>query len=354
MPSVSRFQSRLHAGDLVEVRSREEILATLDERGTLDNLPFMPEMLRFCGQQLRVAAVAHKTCDTIERTGMRRMRSAVHLEGVRCDGAAHGDCEAACLIYWKDAWLKPVRGAAADSNPKHLASGQCDLRALEEATRIPGAAGEQARYRCQVTEVLRATTAWAWWSPHHYLLDVRSGNWSLSHVLRVLILASLRRMIRTGVGYRAMLAIHDWLAPRFRMHPFREVANQWGPIPRGAPTPGDDVQLKAGDWVRVRPRAEILKTLNDGGHNRGMHFDPEMVQYCGGHYRVRRLVRRIIDERSGRMLEMKNTCVALEGVVCKSEYSDRRLMCPRAILPYWRPVWLQKSAPPGGDVERPR
>jgi len=338
----------------VEVRSREEILATLDERGMLDNLPLMPEMLRFCGRQLRVAAVAHKTCDTIERTGMRRMRSAVHLENVRCDGAAHGGCQAACLIYWKEAWLKPVAGETADSERKRQGpvSSRCDLRALEEATRVPCAAGKEATYRCQVTEVLRATTPWAWWSPHHYLLDVCSGNWSLSHVLRVLILASLRRMIRTGVGYRALLALHEWLAPRFGMHPFGEVANQWGPIPRGAPTPGDDVQLNAGDWVQVRPRAEILKTLNDGGHNRGMHFDPEMVKYCGGHYRVHRIVRRIIDERSGRMLEMKNTCVALEGVICQSEYSDRRLMCPRAILPYWRPVWLQKSLPPK-DSESP-
>jgi hypothetical protein len=35
----------LKAGQWVEVRSREEILATLDERGRLENLPFMREML---------------------------------------------------------------------------------------------------------------------------------------------------------------------------------------------------------------------------------------------------------------------------------------------------------------------
>ena len=38
------------AGDLIEVRSAAEILATLDERGELENLPFMPEMLKFCGR----------------------------------------------------------------------------------------------------------------------------------------------------------------------------------------------------------------------------------------------------------------------------------------------------------------
>lgn len=57
--------SGLRVGDLVEVRSAEEILATLDESGELENLPFMPEMLRFCGRRLTVHKVAHKLCDTI-------------------------------------------------------------------------------------------------------------------------------------------------------------------------------------------------------------------------------------------------------------------------------------------------
>jgi hypothetical protein len=35
----------LKVGDVVEVRSAAEILATLDENGALDSMPFMPEML---------------------------------------------------------------------------------------------------------------------------------------------------------------------------------------------------------------------------------------------------------------------------------------------------------------------
>jgi hypothetical protein len=38
----------LRVGDVVEVRSRDEILRTLDERGTFESLPFMPEMLKYC------------------------------------------------------------------------------------------------------------------------------------------------------------------------------------------------------------------------------------------------------------------------------------------------------------------
>lgn len=79
----------LRVGDVVEVRSPEEILVTLDERGgETENLPFMPEMLQFCGRQLTVHKVAHKLCDTINRSGIHRMENAVHLTGARCDGSS--------------------------------------------------------------------------------------------------------------------------------------------------------------------------------------------------------------------------------------------------------------------------
>ena len=38
----------LRVGERVEVRSAEEIFATLDKSGCLNSLPFMPEMLQFC------------------------------------------------------------------------------------------------------------------------------------------------------------------------------------------------------------------------------------------------------------------------------------------------------------------
>ena len=49
-------------------------MATLDERGELENLPFMPEMLKFCGQRLTVDKVAHKLCDTMYGSGLHKTR----------------------------------------------------------------------------------------------------------------------------------------------------------------------------------------------------------------------------------------------------------------------------------------
>src|SRR3954447_6051563 len=113
--------SNLRVGELVQVKSADEILATLDERGELDSLPFMPEMLRFCGKQFRVYRRADKACDTIDWATLRRMENAVHLGELRCDGAAHGGCHAGCLIYWKEAWLERV---ATDSG--HVTRAEAD------------------------------------------------------------------------------------------------------------------------------------------------------------------------------------------------------------------------------------
>src|SRR5262245_44863422 len=118
---MSWFPSRFRAGEMVEVRNKDEILATLSSDGCVDGLPFMPEMIRFCGQQFRVRAVAHKACDTSHGTWQnRRLRAAVHLEDLRCDGSAHGGCEAACSLFWKDVWLRPVAEVRFNPHPHEV------------------------------------------------------------------------------------------------------------------------------------------------------------------------------------------------------------------------------------------
>jgi len=72
---------KLSVGDWVEVRSKVEILSTLDNNGQLDGMPFMPEMLRYCGQRFQVYKRAHKTCDytTSYPYHTRRLEGTVHL-----------------------------------------------------------------------------------------------------------------------------------------------------------------------------------------------------------------------------------------------------------------------------------
>jgi hypothetical protein len=114
-----------------------------------------------------------------------------------------------------------------------------------------------------------------------------------------------------------------------------------GTVPAGAKTPQKNLDLQPNDLVRVKSYEEILATIQKNNKNRGLFFDAEMVPYCGGVYRVRSRVHRIVDEKTGKMLHFKNGPVILEGVTCKACYSDRRMFCPRAIYSYWRDIWLE-------------
>ena len=98
------------AGDRVIVRSPEEILSTLDAEGTLDGMPFMPEMLEWCGKSFRVDRRAEKTCVDAPPSEHPNRRFAandtVFLDELRCDGSSHDGCKQGCKIFWKEAWLR--------------------------------------------------------------------------------------------------------------------------------------------------------------------------------------------------------------------------------------------------------
>jgi hypothetical protein len=334
MHSADRAALTLKVGDVVEVRSEAEILATLDEHGAYESLPFMPEMLRFCGQRLTVYKVAHKVCDTQTRTGMRRMENAVHLTGARCDGSGHDGCQAACLIYWKTAWLRKVDPADADrpvpDSTTRLVPDPAHDRLLPLLTINGRRAGDDGTvgYRCQATELLRAApTSLPLRDLSQFVRDVRSGNAGLGWTIRAIFVALYNRA--QGASLRRMPRRLRWRAGR-----------HWGFVTGTATkTPDARTGLQPGDVVRVRSKGEIAATLNAELLNRGLGFDGEMGRFCGHIGRVERRVNRIIDERTGRMLEMRNPCIVLEDVVCEGAYN---VSCPRAITPYWREIWLEK------------
>ncbi len=331
---------KLRCGDRVEVRSRQEILATLDAQGALASLPFMPEMLQFCGRQFTVSAVSHKTCDTLTRTGGRKLDRTVHLQDTRCDGSAHGGCEADCNLFWREEWLKPLSpGRNAASHPAAAAARTCTEEALFAATEASSSSPGSTIHSCQATCLLHASRPLAWWNVLQYWHDVRTGNHRLGHVLRTLSLASVHRLTRLPLGYRVFQALYAWL--------HRRLTGRSGPpvngvIPGGVPTPVAVLGLQPGEWVRVKTATQIAGTLSTSNKNRGLWFDPEDLPFCGGTYQVRRRITRIIDERSGRMLTMRTPCVSLEGVNCPALYSSKRMLCPRAITTYWREIYLER------------
>jgi hypothetical protein len=337
-------------GDWVEIRSPAEILATLDGEGDTARMPFMPEMLRFAGQRFQVTASAHKTCDTARRTGGRKVREAVHLADLRCDGSAHGGCQAECLLFWKSRWLKPASGPG--SSPGSAPRGGAP--ALEQLlARNTGAlqANGRIRYRCQALQLFDASEPLPWWDPRQYLEDVRSGNVTLGYALSTLFLSWVFNLRKLPIGHRASVWLYQQVHKLVRGEPDPHLR---GTIPTGDPTPDERLNLQVGEVVEIRSKAEIEQTVNRRNRNRGLAIDEEMTTFCGGRYRVTTRVDRIINEQTGEMMEFKNPCIVLDGVFCKGEYSAKRIMCPRRITAYWREIWLKRvesgtAAPPGGS-----
>lgn len=345
----------LRAGDLVEVRSVVEILETLDEEGRLEALPFMPEMLKFCGSRFRVFKRADKACDRIDFRGLRRMNHAVHLEGVRCDGQAHGGCQAGCLIYWKEGWLRRVAAADAfartpDPPPSDAASPSPHAPAAQMCSSIPeslrrgtsrssGASHPDEKvWSCQATDLNRATTSVIRLEdPRQYWNDVRSRNVTPAAAIRGLLIGLYNRF--QSLSSRAL---PGWLVFRHG----RRYPHLAGRLTK---TPSCRLNLRPGELVEIRSKEEISRTLDTRNRNRGLSFDVEMLKFCGRRARVLRRVDRIIEESTGKMKTMGSDCIILEGVTCTGEYHR---FCPRGIYPFWREIWLRRVEGPDGARDR--
>ena len=322
---TSADKRALRPGDTVEVRSAAEILATLDEGAALDRMPFMPEMLRHAGRRYTVTRRVDKICDTIAATGSRRMHATVYLEGLRCDGSGHDGCQAGCKLYWKEAWLRLVDKESGTVNSSDGSIAKLEHLALVGTRTVREVGGERSEvWRCQATEAFNATTPLQTSNLPQYWRELTNGNFGL---LRFIGLAA--RGFITEVAHRFGL-----LNPL----PLRGPGSQ--------PMPVKSLDLQPGDLVQVRSPAEIAATLDENGKNRGLSFDREMLPYCGRTFRVKDRVRRIIDDKTGRMLKIPKDSLILDGVVCSGERSTGRWFCPREIHAYWREAWLRRAEDP--------
>ncbi len=289
----------------------------------LDGLPFMAEMAAFCGQRHRVFRRVEKIHDYVTHTGLRRMRSAVLLEALRCDGSAHGGCQACCHLIWKEAWLRRVperearrevasAGREGDPQPDHLSLDHTWAGAAE----VRDESGE-VRYVCQMTEVARASTPQSWGDPRHYLRDLVTGNVRPAPLLRGVAIAAFNGVQRRRGGV---------------------VFPHYGTT-REKTSPHAVLDLQPGEWVRVRTKREIEQTLTIRRRNRGLWFDGEMVRFCGGVYRVATRIDRLIKENSGSMIAITNPCIVLEGVTASAEYLG---LCAQNEVIMWREIWLER------------
>ncbi|TGW12617.1 hypothetical protein EN788_07625 [Mesorhizobium sp. M2D.F.Ca.ET.145.01.1.1] len=314
----------LRPGDVVEVRSPAEIVATLDKDSALHGTVFMPEMMAYVGQRFTVSRRVDKVCNMVDESGSRRMRGTVYLEDLRCDGSGHGGCQAGCRIYWKEEWLTKVGHNSADPVGDRMA-------ASAELERVAGAATRPANpvdqsgaqlWRCQATDALKASEPVKRRDIGQYWRELTNGNFNPIRFAALLVRALMMDILH-HVGLIRTLPLQ-------------------GPSKSGSKR--EMLGLQPGELVRVRSPQEIAATLDHRGESSGLSFDREMLPYCGRTFRVKTAVQRIVDERTGRMLKIPKDCIILDGVACSGERSvNGRWFCPRAIYPFWRESWLTRA-----------
>jgi hypothetical protein len=99
----------LQPGELVRVKSRREIAATLDENGRNRGLAFDWEMLPHCGRTYRVKDRVERFIDENTGTMVELKNECLLLEGVACSGdlsVGRWFCPRAIYPFWREDWVR--------------------------------------------------------------------------------------------------------------------------------------------------------------------------------------------------------------------------------------------------------
>ncbi len=98
----------LKPGDLVRVRSKEEIQSTLNKWNQLRGCAFLEEMWPYCDTTQRVFKRVEKFLDERDYL-LKRCKTIVLLEGVICEGSKDfGPCDRSCFYFWNERWLEKI------------------------------------------------------------------------------------------------------------------------------------------------------------------------------------------------------------------------------------------------------
>lgn len=342
----------LRIGAVVHVKQEAEILATLDEHGMYEGLPFTGEMRSFCGNSYKVLKIANRI--HIDGMGVRGIGEIVILDGARCDGSLHGGCGRACHLLFKRAWLD----LPGQPHP------------APNVSQIGGAfLGEPSFWKpgvqpCQGNGIplVQATRPLSPRNLRQYIQDLKSGTWKPRDLVCILLFLLNRKWDTTQPIWGLSQGKRSWgdlvrisfivLGQTARWHLDRIWRTRLGkakaaPVVKPQGPLSEPLHLRPGEWVEVKSREGIQTTLDSREKHRGLGFCGSMLRDCGQRFRVLRPVHSIVDERTGRQVTgIKNT-VLLEGSVC-SGISYRG--CPRLCYWLWREDWLKRVEGSEGEA----
>jgi hypothetical protein len=105
----SRASLALKAGDLVRVKSEEEIRKTLNRWNQRQGCGMMEEMWLYCGTTQRVLKRVERFLDERDYL-IKKCKGIVLLENLSCQGTKDfGRCDRSCHFFWREEWLEEVR-----------------------------------------------------------------------------------------------------------------------------------------------------------------------------------------------------------------------------------------------------
>ena len=89
----------------MRIKSKEEILATLDRKNRNMGLSFDAEMLPYCGTVARVKTRVNRIIDEHDGKMIEMKRDCYILDGVVCKADYHRFCTRKIYSYWRSVWL---------------------------------------------------------------------------------------------------------------------------------------------------------------------------------------------------------------------------------------------------------
>lgn len=107
-PSAAVAASSFKAGEMVRVRPREEIEATLNHWRQLKGCTFMEGMESYCSTTQRVLKPVERFLDERDYQ-IKKTMGIILLEGLLCQGTERfGRCDRACFYFWREEWLEKI------------------------------------------------------------------------------------------------------------------------------------------------------------------------------------------------------------------------------------------------------
>ena len=99
-------------------------------------------------------------------------------------------------------------------------------------------------------------------------------------------------------------------------------------------------RFKKRDRVKIKPREEILKSLDINHKLDGCLFTDQMWEYCGKTYNVLKVINSLFDEHKKRSFKLCFPFYLLDTLYCNGQYTDSTNKCDHGCLLIWHEGWL--------------